>query len=260
MSRLILLFFVLKTSIVLACSCLRGSFPQDYIDAKSVAVVKVLETKNIESTDSFRRYIAKVETIKTYKGLPTSEIKLLGSVEYAYSGACEVSVKPGEVLLIMSNSLDYKVGAFSSCSSMFSIDPDLKSKTNYSLTYYTNYFSVLDKVKAMNLPYEFSLWRNGIILDKEAKTITNYFNAFKLPKNKNRFGVFLFDLDKNGWVKTIDVVYMKQKKLDPKLIEQMKKSILVENINETPANKKYLVFIDFNKDLTAEINGFQQLP
>lgn len=24
--------------------------------------------------------------------------------------------------------------------------------------------------------------------------------------------------------------------------------------------KNYLVFIDFNKDLTAEINGFQQLP
>ena len=212
MLRLILVLLFLKTSIVLACSCMPTSFEQNYMDAKSVIVVKVLETKNIESTDRFLRYIAKVETIRTYKGLPTSEIKLLGSAEYAYSGACEVSVKPGEVLLIMNNSLDYKASIFSACSSIFGIDPDLKSKTNNSLAYYTNYFSVLDKVKAMDFPYKFSLWHNGIIFDEEAKTIPNYFNAFKLPKNKNKFGVFLFDLDKNGVTKTIDVVYIKQRK------------------------------------------------
>jgi len=31
------------------------SFEQNYMDAKSVMVVKILETKNIESTDGFRR-------------------------------------------------------------------------------------------------------------------------------------------------------------------------------------------------------------
>lgn len=67
MLRLILVLLFLKTSIVLACSCMPTSFEQNYMDAKSVMVVKVLETKNIESTDRFRRYIAKVEKLEHTK-------------------------------------------------------------------------------------------------------------------------------------------------------------------------------------------------
>ncbi|WP_313214077.1 hypothetical protein [Soonwooa sp.] len=55
MLRLILVLLFIKTSIVLACSCMPTSFEQNYMDAKSVMVVKILETKNIESTDGFRR-------------------------------------------------------------------------------------------------------------------------------------------------------------------------------------------------------------
>lgn len=98
----LLLFLVLSTPKVFACSCNEFTITFPYQTADFVGVVKILKNyKNSPDTNEY--YKADVEVLNLYKGKKLKNLYILGSNGVNTYNSCGTFIKEGEVRLVFGN-------------------------------------------------------------------------------------------------------------------------------------------------------------
>ncbi|RXM66992.1 MULTISPECIES: hypothetical protein [unclassified Chryseobacterium] len=235
------LFLLLGIMKISACSCVKGTLAENYLEANVVGVIKILKVYD-ENPDQ-RTYKADVEFEKVYKGTKFTTLNVRGLIGQAYSGACEKEIKPNERYLILLSGSNNQYG-ISSCSPMSKLDLQPTKDEDIQLEKLSKTFSYLEKNKLKFKGAQFSYYydeKQGDNPQSELSKISNF-------NPKQPFAIYKVKLNDSFKIKEISPVIAFGSK-DKTIEGIMKRNMIIETpmYRNTSEKKEYLLLLFYNK-------------
>ncbi|HEY0670148.1 MAG TPA: hypothetical protein VGD22_18350 [Sphingobacteriaceae bacterium] len=239
--KVIIILLVFTGSTALACHCYISPVADNYAQSNFVAYVNVLKVIPNEP-DSKHYYKIQIEPVAVFKGKPTNELWVYGSLDGSNWTSCDLIMPANSKWIIYAKPDGNDKTAVHLCNGSWQTDakfdktqyPDLESKYAVRLERELNILKVLKK-KASGITYSYMLHNPTL------KDFLAHYNDIPFPKN---FAEYQISFDANTKAKSVKVLKSLDKQFDRALVAFIKQSKWLALYNKkVPDNGVYLMGI-----------------
>ena len=239
--KILTVLLILTAKMAFACHCYISPVVDNYAQSNFVGYVNVLKVMPNEP-DSKQYYKIQIEPIAVFKGKPTNELLVYGSLDGSNWTSCDLIIPPNSKWILYVKPGSENKPAVHMCNGSWQIDaefdktkyPTLENKYAAKLQRELQILKVL-KEKASGITYSYTMHNCDL------KLFLERYNGIHFRKS---FGEYQITFDSNTKAKSVRVLKSLDKQFDRELADFMKQSAWMVLYNKkVPENGVYLLGI-----------------
>ena len=246
--RFILIFILLYSARLFACSCYTPKLEQKFSKSDFVAKVQIIKIYKNSGDEEYYKADVKINNI--FKGKAIESIYVYGNNGRRFDSSCDIFIEPGEEMIVYSEKNNKGKYTVNMCSGLLYL-----SRPNSIVTkeHYKNEINVLEILKDKKVSFT-----NNIEFRLEDSH--KLFKKFYGVELENRFTIYKVKFNSDLSVKCVKRLKGFNHKADKAIKKFIKKGVWSSTVDNTrnvvPINSHHLVIIYYNENKEDNNKGF----